>query len=248
VIVIPIDDPRAVAVTEAIQGGDLEQLRSLLRDHPELVTCAFGLTDASGEPCGMTRAILHVATDWPGHFPSVAETVRVLIDAGADIEARFAGGHHTETALHWAASSDDVEVIDVLLDAGADIEARGAVIGGGTAMSDATAFGQWEAARRLLERGATTTFWEAATLGLRERVDARFAGDEPPSALDVTEAFWGACHGGQLAMAQLLHERGADINWVGWDDITPLDAARRSEATSVVKWLGEAGGRSATEP
>jgi hypothetical protein len=30
--------------------------------------------------------------------------------------------------LHWAASSDDVEVLDALLDAGADIDAPGAVM------------------------------------------------------------------------------------------------------------------------
>jgi uncharacterized protein len=34
-------------------------------------------------------------------------------------------GPHTETPLHWAASSDDVEVLDALLDAGADIDAKG---------------------------------------------------------------------------------------------------------------------------
>ncbi|MFL5853210.1 MAG: ankyrin repeat domain-containing protein [Solirubrobacteraceae bacterium] len=32
--------------------------------------------------------------------------------------------------MHWAASSDDVEVLDALLDAGADIEAPGAILGG----------------------------------------------------------------------------------------------------------------------
>jgi hypothetical protein len=63
-------------------------------------------------------------------------------------------GEHTETPLHWAASSDDVAMIDGLLDAGADLEATGAIIGGGTALDDAWAFGQWSAARRLVERGA----------------------------------------------------------------------------------------------
>lgn len=48
--------------------------------------------------------------------------VELLIQHGADVNARFAGPH-TETPLHWAASSDDVEVLDALLDARADIEA-----------------------------------------------------------------------------------------------------------------------------
>ena len=63
-----------------------------------------------GDP-GKSRTLLHVVTDWPGHYPRGAETVVLLMAAGADINARFAGPHE-ETALHWAASSDDVAVLD----------------------------------------------------------------------------------------------------------------------------------------
>jgi ankyrin repeat protein len=62
----------------------------------------------------------------------------------------------TETPLHWAASSDDIEALDALVDAGADVDAPGAVIAGGTPLDDAVAFGQWEAARRLVHPGART--------------------------------------------------------------------------------------------
>lgn len=73
---------------------------------------------------------------------------------------RSSGGCDDErTPLHWAESSDDVAVLDALLDAGADIEGAGAVIGDGTPLADAVAFGQWNAARRLIERGAQTTLW-----------------------------------------------------------------------------------------
>ena len=78
-----------------------------------------------------SRTLLHVATDWPGHFPNGAATVAALVRAGADVNARFVGAH-CETPLHWAASSDDVEILDALLDAGADIDADGAVIADGT--------------------------------------------------------------------------------------------------------------------
>ncbi len=126
-------------------------------------------------------------------------------------------------------------MLDALLDAGADIEAKGAVIAGGTALADATAFGQWNAARRLIERGAQATLWEAAALGLLDRVEQHVA--RGATADDITHAFWGACHGGQRATAEYLLERGADINWVGHDDLTPLDAAARSEAHELVTWL-----------
>jgi len=242
VLIIAVDDPRAVAAVQAIHEGDVEGLRRLLAEHPDLARAALGSRDCAN---GMTRSLLHVVTDWPGHFPRGPETVDALIAAGADVNARFTGPH-TETPLHWAASSDDVAVLDALLDAGADIEATGAVIAGGTPMADATAFGQWNAARRLLERGAKTNLWEASALGLLDRVESSFAGGEMPAAEHVTGSFWGACHGGHRDVAEYLLGKGAELNWVGWDDLTPLDAAERSGADDVVAWLRSIGGRSAT--
>src|SRR5260370_3705838 len=120
------EDPVAVAAVTAIHAGDLAALRRLLAENPWLATARLGDDD----PEGMSRTLLHVVTDWPGHFPGGAATVAALVEAGADVNARFRGPHE-ETPLHWAASSDDVDVLDALLDAGADIEAPGAVIGGG---------------------------------------------------------------------------------------------------------------------
>src|SRR6266487_5502880 len=190
--IIDAGDPRAAAATDAVQPGDIAWLRQLLADHPELATAAFG----TAGPGGMTRTLLHAATDWPGHRPNVAATIQVLVDAGADVNARFTGPH-TETPLHWAASSDDVAVLDALLDADADIEAPGAVIGGGTPLADAVAFGQWNAARRLVERGARTTLAHAAALGLMECVEAHCAGKVSRTPDQINHAFWYACHGGQ---------------------------------------------------
>jgi uncharacterized protein len=233
------DDPLAVAATQAVQTGDLEALGRLLADHPDLPAARIG------DPDGMSRTLLHAATDWPGHYPNNAATVRALVAAGADVDARFAGPHR-ETPLHWAASSDDVEVIDALLDAGADIEADGAVIAGGTPLTDAVAFGQWNAARRLVERGAHVPMREAAALGMLDRLDELCAADRPPSADDLTQALWYACHGGQRETAERLLGLGAGLNWVStWDGLTPLDAARRSGAADLARWLAEQGARTA---
>jgi ankyrin repeat protein len=140
-----------------------------------------------------------------------------------------------------------VGVIDVLLDHGANIEAHGSVIGGGTPMSDAVAFGQWQAARRLVERGARTTLWQAAALGLMDRVDEYFKAVTPPTPDEITNAFWCACHGGQRAAAEYLLDRGANLNWVGYDKLSPLDAANRSGAAPLVQWLRDQGAKSAKE-
>ena len=61
--------------------------------------------------------------------------------------------------------------------------------------------------------------------------------DAQPTADDITHSFWCACHGNQPATAALLLTLGANINWVGYDDLTPLDAAERSEGIELANWL-----------
>jgi ankyrin repeat protein len=209
---------------EAIHCGEVDGLKNLLRANPDLASARI-----DGK-----RTLLHVATDWPGHFPNGPAIVGALIEAGADPNAPFIGNHR-ETPLHWAASTDDVPVLDELLDRGADIEALGSVIGGGTPLADAVAFGQWKAARRLVERGAHANLWQAAALGLTADVQASLAAQ--PSPDEITNAFWCACHGGQRQTAEVLFQRGADLNWRGHDGLTPIEAAKRSHAPDLVEWL-----------
>jgi ankyrin repeat protein len=238
------DDPLALAVTSAIHAGRVDELRDLLAKHPEL---AQGWID---DRKGVSRTLLHIASDWPGHFPNAAMIVTTLIDAGTDANAVVNlpnSNGAAETALHSAASSDDVAVIDALLDGGADIEAPGAVFTGGTAMSDAVVFAQWNAARRLLARGARTTLWQSAALGIADRVHLHFTTGTPPATRDVTNAFWHACRGGQRETAEYLLQRGADLNWIGYDHRTPLQVARESGVTELVDWLLEQGAKAAGE-
>jgi ankyrin repeat protein len=229
--VIATGDPRVVAAVDAIHTGDVAFLRQLLAEHPELTTAALGTTG----PGGMTRTLLHVVTDFPGHWPNGPRSVDVLVQAGADVNARFTGPH-TETPLHWAASSNDVPVLDALLDHGADIEASGAVIGGGTPLDDAVAFAQWKTAHRLLQRGAVLRLFNAAALGQLHHVRDNTGSGSP--AQDLTTAFWGACHGGQRATAQYLMDLGADRNWIAsWNGMTPLDTARDNGHDRLAEWL-----------
>lgn len=233
-------DPLAVSVTAAIRDGDLPALRSLLEDHPALAGAPIVRRgEAAGE-----RSLLHIATDWPGHHPRTAEVIRTLVAAGADPGARFVGAH-AETPLHWAASNDDVGAVDALIAAGADVEAPGAVLGGGTPLTDACGFGQWRAARRLLDHGARTGLQEAAALGLLDRVARLLASGSGPE--EVTSGFWAACHGGQLSTARYLLSQGADANWIGHDGLTPLGVALSSENAELIDWLKAAGAHVAAE-
>ena len=236
---IDAEDPLAKAAVEAVAAGDVEAVKQLLGEHPELATARV--------VSGGERTLLHLFADYPGHRPRPREMVAVLQEAGADINAAYVGESHSETPLHWAASNDDVELIDALLGAGADLEAPGAVVGGGTPMADATAFGQWQAADRLLAHGARTNLFEAATLGLSDRLNRELSASPPPEAEAVTQAFWGACHGGRQSTASQLLLRGAELNWVGYGDLTAVDAAERGGANRLATWLRKRGGRSAAD-
>jgi Ankyrin repeat len=193
-LILPAVDPRAMALMSAIQTGDVAALERLLRDDPTLAV------ERIVHEKNTSRTLLHVAADWPGHFPNGARTVAVLIAAGTDPNAvctHMAPHGARETALHWAASSNDVAVLDALLDGGADIEAPGAVFTGGPPMSDAVVFAQWKAARRLLERGATTASGAVVSAGAwcfgtlsGSHPSRRTSGDSNPGGLSPTTP-WG---------------------------------------------------------
>lgn len=227
---LPSDDPGVQSLTKAVQGGDVEAVRALVGDRPELATDRHGDTSQS-------RTALHIATDWPGNFPRVAETIAVLIAAGAPVNGRFAGPHE-ETPLHWAASSDDVAAIDALLAAGADIEATGAVLTGGTPLADAVVFAQWNAARRLQQAGPRMTIWQAAALGAVDEIERLLANGECGDG-DITNAAWHACRAGQLAAVQLLAEHGADLDWLGYEEQTSRQAGLASASGELRAWLTE---------
>ncbi|MFJ2931714.1 hypothetical protein ACIO8G_02990 [Streptomyces sp. NPDC087219] len=142
-------------------------------------------------------------------------------------------------------SQDPVSVAVTAAIVTGDLDALRGLLAEHPGPADARAFGQWRAARRLLELGARPTFQDAATLGLLDQVEARLTADPVPSPEEIDEAFWGACQGGRLAVAVRLLESGADIDQIGWNDLAPLDIARAEKADEVVGRLLERGARTA---
>ena len=238
-------EPLGVELVRCIHRGDLDRLQILLAQNP-----GHAVTRIEDNKGG-SHTPLHVATDWPGYFPNGPAIVRVLIAAGADPNAPVEGARHAETPLHWAASSDDVEVADALIAGGANVEATGASIAGGTPLDDAVGYGCWRVARLLVDRGAKIErLWQAAALGLTSRVETFFLAPSPPAAKDINDAFWQACHGGHRRTAEYLFTRGADVNWIpAYAERTPLGIASgldtRREA--LVSWLRENGARAETQ-
>ncbi len=217
----------ADAVVSAIHSGDIAGLRQLLNDHSGVASAPLGGRYKSRTP-------LHAVTDWPGYFPNGPEIVGLLVEAGADPNARQPG---EETPLHWAASSDDWHVAAALIDAGADINAPGGSIG--SPLANAVGYGCWDVARLLVARRADVDQpWIAASLGLLDRL-AQLLGDSPSSE-QVSQAFWHACSGGQRRAAEYLLGRGADLSWVpDYAKGTPLDAAtgEGTQRENLIGWL-----------
>jgi len=226
----------ADAVVVAIHSGDVAGLRQLLADHPGLASEPLGGRHKSRTP-------LHAVTDWPGYYPNGPEIVRLLIEAGADPNARRPG---EETPLHWAASSDDWHVAAALIDSGADINAPDGSIG--TPLANAVGYGCWDVARLLVARGAAVDQpWIAASMGLLDQL-AQLLGDNP-SPQQESQAFWHACAGGQRRAAEYLLARGADLKWVpDYAKGTPLDAATGggTQRENLIGWLRERGADSQT--
>lgn len=242
---IPLTDPVAADLVQAVRGGDLDHVAQLLRGDPGLASVRVVLPNRS------SRTPLHVIADWPGYFPNGPAVARLLVDAGADPDARTTprGGDPeagvfqpgTETPLHWVASSDDVDVAAVLVDAGADLEAPQGSIG--TPLDNAVGYGCWQVARLLAARGARVEkLWHASALGMLDRLEAMLTASPAPERDDISQAFWHACAAAQRRAAERLLAAGADLAWVpDYAEGTPLDAAKgqSTRRQNVVTWLTE---------
>lgn len=93
---------------KAVKDGDLQRCRALI-----LAGADMTATDVAG------RTLLHAAADLTEDCP---EIVRLLIEAGAPVNAGYGEGQ--TTALHLAAHHGHAETVRALLEAGADVNAR----------------------------------------------------------------------------------------------------------------------------
>jgi ankyrin repeat protein len=236
-----------VEFVAAVRGGDVDLVRRLLSETPDLAKARFG-----GK--GGTATALHVVTDWPGYFPNGPEIAKVLIDAGADPNARTTGsdeetpGSGSETPLHYAASSDDADVAVALIDGGADLEIPDGSIG--TPLDNAVGYSCWHVARLLVERGARVEkVWHAAALGMLDRLDELLVAEIEPEL--ISQGFWHACVAGERRAAERLLGAGADLNWEpDYAQGTALDAAvgLGTQRENVIEWLRSLGARPAQAP
>jgi hypothetical protein len=151
----------AALLFEACASGNVEGLRGLLANDPDLVRASR----ADRPHAGWTG--LHEAAQ-RGH----ADAVRLLLEHGADPNAREAGD--ATYPLHWAAAQGHVETVRALLDAGGDVHGWGdahelEVIGWAT-LFRAAGDNPEEVVSLLLERGARHHIFSAIVAGELELI------------------------------------------------------------------------------
>ncbi len=211
----------------AIRSGNLEGLRSLLREDPTLATARSSKSHPTLLQC--------LTLDGSG-VPNNVEMAKLLIDAGAEING----------PLVACASGDNVEVAAVLLDAGASING----VGLWSPLEEALYWGSDGMRDMLLERGASVhnlriasglgrvdliegffnsdgslkpkaggirwPFEDPLTSNLpkpvTEQLEATINGRSRESQDIINNAFLYACIHNRVEAATLLLQKGAEVN------------------------------------
>jgi uncharacterized protein len=170
--------------------------------------------------------------------------VHLLIDASADPNAVTSGPGEPETPLHYAASSDDVDVAAALVDRGADLETPDGSIG--TPLDNAIGYGCWHVARLLATRGVRIEkVWHAAALGMLDILETLLVPGIDRE--EISKGFWHACGAGERRAAERLLNSGANLDWVpDYAEGTALDAATGlgTQRENVIEWLRSIGAHS----
>ncbi len=125
-------------IIKAAKAGDSAAVRELLKTDRSLINAKD--TDGSTP--------LHCAA-WKGH----PEVVSVLLDHGADINARNQNDHWGDTPLHAAAHGNQRTVAEVLIARGADLQAKNPA--GRTPLQETEIHKATAVAKLLREHGAT---------------------------------------------------------------------------------------------
>jgi ankyrin repeat protein len=216
---VPHRTPNLSALLERAKSGDVAQAVKAYLDAggaaDTLVRHQHGLIT-------LQLPLLHIMAFTSAHpHKELAESVGLLMDAGADINDKRAGvGDQWTPLIHEAGKKCCTEVSDILLRAGADPCVR-------------------------TSPGRSTALHIAAKVGLAETCEMLIA-KAGSSILEVRDcqgltALKYAAIRGRTDNIKVLLQHGADVNAADNNRATPLFAASLEQHTNVARQLLEAG-------
>ncbi len=209
-------DSQFERAVDAIVHGNIDDLRDLLQANPGLI-CARSVRDHHSTLLHYVSAngVEGYRQKTPRNIVAIA---RLLLDAGADVDAEsgaYGGGSTTlgltATSCHPQAAGLQIELLELLIARGARIERPDS----GSAANDCLHNGRGEAAEFLAARGARLDLEGAAGVGRLDVVRTFFDDDgslKPPATQNqLKDAFAWACQFGRTEVAAFLLDRGVEL-------------------------------------
>lgn len=232
---------------EAVVSGDIEKLRSMLRDSPDLVRARSARRHRA--------TLLHyIAANGVEDFrqrtpPNAVEVAKLLLDSGAEPDALADMYDNKCTTMGMLVSSAhphgaglQLALAETLLDHGAQLEGPGTEWK--SAAVTALIFGYADTAAALVGRGAPVDIVTAAGLGNTDEVRRLLPSSEPAKRHAALAL---AAQLGQLDVLRLLLDAGEDPNRYNppafHEHSTPLHQSVWSADLEVVRLLVERGAR-----
>ena len=220
-------------LVDAIEGFNVETVRQILQRSPELANGCVAQGNEAGETMMSMAIRAGRGTDVSADQLAVVQT---LIEAGADLESKAAVGMYPLGIAAWLGK---LPIVELLIKAGADVNAEPEP--SDTALSVAADHRHSEVVERLIQAGAAYDARPLAQAGLVQRLVELLDRDAEAVNRIVHLGHLNGVYGPPLLalvedygfedphlpeVAQLLIERGADVNIADSANRTALQQAR----------------------
>jgi hypothetical protein len=237
---------RFEAAADAIVDGKLAALKRFLKQDPQLIH------RRSTRQHGATLLHYTSANGVEGYRqrtpPNIVEITKVLLAAGADVNAEadvYGGGSTTlglvGTSIHPFKAGVQNPLLQVLLDHGAEIDHPRSAGNESSAVEGCLANGRGAAAVYLAERGARLSLQAAAGVGRLDVVEQAFTESGKRkrgiTKKQVESALSYAASWGRINVIEFLLKQGVSLKSHGGDGQTPLHCAAICGKLEAVKYL-----------